>query len=140
MILNKIINKKILIIFLFISTSIFTIPTRTNREIILINYDNVESSFLRLPNHSATWYNLPGNKTYSGEKFHKDSLTAAYNFKSMGTMLKITNLYNNKSVIVRVNDKMGIKSKNNIDLSKGAFKKIASTNRGRIKVKIEEIL
>jgi rare lipoprotein A len=60
--------------------------------------------------HIATWYNLHGNRTASGERFHKDSLTAAYNFVKLGTYLKVTNISNEESVIVKVTDRMGNKT------------------------------
>lgn len=86
----------------------------------------------------ATWYQAHGSKTYSGETFHKDSLTAAY-YAKMGTQLKVTNKSNGKSVIVRVTDRMDSKTKNRIDLSKKAFEEIADKNSGRIKVTVDVI-
>lgn len=86
----------------------------------------------------ATWYEMHGSKTYSGEIFHKDSLIAAY-YTKMGTYLKVTNLENQKSIIVKVIDRMGSSSKNKIDLSKKAFNMIGSSSSGRIKVSVEEI-
>lgn len=87
--------------------------------------------------NTATWYNLHGNRTASGERFHQDSLTAAYNFCELGTYLRVTNISNNESVIVKVNDRMGYKGRNHIDLSKCAFDSIGNIGSGRIKVKIE---
>jgi len=89
--------------------------------------------------HIATWYNLHGNKTASGERFHKDSLTAAYNFVKLGTYLKVTNISNEESVIVKVTDRMGNKSPNRIDLSICAFDSIANLSSGKAKVIIEVI-
>jgi rare lipoprotein A len=90
--------------------------------------------------HSATWYNPHGARTASGEKFHKDSLTCAYNFSKMGSYLKVTNTYTNEEVIVKVTDRMGNKSSNHIDLSKCAFDSIGDPNSGRIKVIVEEVV
>jgi len=89
--------------------------------------------------HIATWYNLEGNTTASGEIFHKDSLIAAYNFANFGTYLKVTNLSNNQSIIVKVTDRMELKDINRIDLSLSAFDSIASLSTGRLDVKIERI-
>lgn len=89
--------------------------------------------------HSATWYNPHGARTASGLKFHKDSLTAAYNYSKMGTYLRVTNIVDSISVIVKVTDRMGNKSKNIIDLSKCAFDSIGNPRSGRIKVIVEEI-
>jgi rare lipoprotein A len=86
----------------------------------------------------ATWYQAHGSKTYSGEHFHRDSLTAAY-YTKMGTYLRVTNKNNGKSVIVRVTDRMGSKTKNKIDLSKKAFEEIANINSGRVRVIVEVI-
>jgi rare lipoprotein A len=88
---------------------------------------------------SATWYNMHGAKTASGERMHKDSLTAAYNSKSFGTKLEITNLDNLKVCTVRVTDRMGNNISGKIDLSYAAFGKLANHGQGRIKVKIKEI-
>ena len=96
--------------------------------------------YVKKPNvHSATWYNMHGHKTASGERFHKDSLTAAYNYSKLGTYLRVTNTSTNLSVVVKVNDRMGYKGGNHIDLSKCAFDSIGNTGSGRIKVIVEEI-
>ena len=89
--------------------------------------------------HCATWYNLHGHRTASGEVFHRDSLTAAYNFAKFGAYLKVTNVKNKESVIVKVTDRMGNKTVNRIDLSISAFDSIAPTSTGRLIVTIEEI-
>lgn len=89
--------------------------------------------------HTATWYNPHGSRTASGLRFHKDSLTAAYNFSKMKSLLKITNTATNQSVIVKVTDRMGYKGKNHIDLSKAAFDSIGNPKSGRIRVIVEEI-
>ncbi len=89
--------------------------------------------------HTATWYDLTGRLTSSGERFHRDSLTCAYNFASFGTLLKITNLSNDSSVIVKVTDRMGYKGKKHIDLSKSAFDSIGDLSSGRLKVNIEVV-
>lgn len=88
--------------------------------------------------NTATWYNPHGARTTSGSRFHKDSLTAAYNFSKMGSYLRVTNIYDSVSIVVKVTDRMGNKSKNIIDLSKCAFDSIGNRS-GRIKVFVEEI-
>lgn len=81
--------------------------------------------------------------TASGERFDENDLTCAMRRRDWGAMFKVTNLENGKSVIVRLNDFGPNKKLHNkgrvIDLSKGAFQKIASLNKGVIKVKVEEI-
>jgi rare lipoprotein A len=90
--------------------------------------------------HSATWYNPHGARTASGLRFHKDSLTCAYNFTKMHSLLKVTNFNTNEFIIVKVIDRMGNKSSNHIDLSKCAFDSIGDPKSGRIKVIVEEVI
>lgn len=89
--------------------------------------------------YEATYYggSFHGNLTYSGEKFDKNKMTCASNHFKIGTMLEVTNPINNKSVVVKVNDKGQMKN-NVIDLSERAFKRIASLKEGRIKVTIKK--
>lgn len=88
--------------------------------------------------YESTWYNLEGNITKSGEVFKSNKMTCASNKFPIGAILKVTNTKNKKSVIVRVND-CGKMKDNVIDLSKGAFKKIAKLEEGRIKIRVNII-
>jgi rare lipoprotein A len=85
--------------------------------------------------YESTWYNLEGNITKSGEVFKSNGMTCASNKFPIGAILKVTNKENKRSVIVRVND-CGKMKDNVIDLSQGAFKKIAKLEEGRIKIKV----
>jgi len=121
----------------FIESDVVNIKTTTKAIKSIESIKPVETSYDEI--HSATWYNLHDHYTASGEKFHRDSLTAAYNNAKFGTYLKVTNLKNNESIIVKVTDRMGNKSPNRIDLSLCAFDSISSPSSGRLKVKLEEI-
>lgn len=87
----------------------------------------------------ATWYNMHGARTASGTRMHRDSLTAAYNYASYGTKLRVINIETNDSCIITVTDRMGSTSRNRIDLSWAAFGSIAKHSLGRINVVIEPI-
>jgi rare lipoprotein A len=81
-----------------------------------------------------------GRRTANGEIFTSKDLTCAHMFYKFGTRLRITNLKNGKSVIVRVNDRGKFdKYGRYVDLSHAAFTRIASTKTGVIKVKIENL-
>ena len=81
-----------------------------------------------------------GKRTASGEIFNMNSLTCASNTYKMGTMLKVTNMGNGKSVTVKVNDTGGFgKYGRVIDLSKAAFATIASLKSGIINVLVEKL-
>jgi rare lipoprotein A len=73
----------------------------------------------------ASWYgNESGNRTASGERFNPKALTAAHKHLPFGTRVKVTNLKNNKSVIVKINDRGPFVRGRIIDLSKYAAKAI----------------
>lgn len=67
-------------------------------------------------------------------------MTTASNSHKMGTILEVTNLANSKKIRVRVNDKGDFtKYGRTLDLSRGAFAKIADIKQGLVKVKIKVI-
>ena len=78
-----------------------------------------------------------GRTTSSGEMYDKNALTAAHNRLPLGTRLKVTNLKNHRSVIVKVNDRMHPSNKRLIDLSRKAAKELGFIKSGLTKVKIE---
>ncbi|MGB7054094.1 MAG: septal ring lytic transglycosylase RlpA family protein [bacterium] len=87
----------------------------------------------------ASYYgdDFHGRKTASGEVFDQWKLTCAHRDLPFGTRLKVTNLQNKKSVLVRVNDRGPWVSGRLIDLSYAAAKKIDMIKKGVVKVKIE---
>ena len=77
-----------------------------------------------------------GKKTASGEIYDKAKLTAAHKKLPMGTKVKVTNVANNKSVVVTVNDRMGASSKAVIDVTPRAAEELGFKG-GEAKVKLE---
>ncbi len=84
--------------------------------------------------YGGSWH---GKKTANGEIFNENSLTAAHKTLPFGTKVKVTNLDNGKSVVVRINDRGPYSKGRVIDLSKVAFSRIASTSKGVTRVKLE---
>ncbi len=78
-----------------------------------------------------------GRKTASGQIFSQDKLTCACNILPLGTLLKVTNLSNGKSVKVVINDRLHPKMNRLVDLSKSAAKKLGFISNGLVKVKVE---
>lgn len=75
-----------------------------------------------------------------GEKYDKTALMAATHRQySLGSSLRVTNLLNNKSVTVKVNDRMNPKSKCIIDLSRKAAEELDMVHAGHAKVRIEPV-
>lgn len=82
-----------------------------------------------------------GTKTASGVPFDENKMTAASRFLKMGTVVRVTNLKNKKSVVVRITDWGPHKRLKDriIDLSIGSFKKICDPKQGLFKCKVEII-
>lgn len=89
----------------------------------------------------ASYYSdkFNGRKTASGEIFNQNKLTAACNQLPLGTRIKVTNIKNGVTVIVKVNDRLHPKMKRVVDLSKSAAKKIGLTTEGVTRVKVEVV-
>lgn len=87
-------------------------------------------------NGTASWYGkrFHGRKTANGERYNMHALTVAHKKLPFGTLLEVTNLSNNKTVIVRVNDRGPYVGRRIIDLSYGAAKEIDMVNDGTTKV------
>lgn len=87
----------------------------------------------------ASYYHdkFNGRKTASGEVFDNSKFTAANRTLPFGTNIKVTNLDNGKSVVVRVNDRGPYHSSRALDMSKAAFDEIGNTNHGTIPVEYE---
>ena len=82
---------------------------------------------------------LAGHRTASGERFSPSGFTAAHRTLPIGTKLRVTNLANGKSVIVRVNDRGPGPRSRILDLSLGAARQIAMVRSGTAQVRIERV-
>jgi rare lipoprotein A len=88
---------------------------------------------------TASWYGpgFHGRSTANGEKFNKYDMTAAHRTLPFGTKVRVTNLRNGRSVIVRINDRGPFSGGRIIDLSYGAAKTIGIHNSGVGSVRLE---
>lgn len=80
-----------------------------------------------------------GRKTANNEIFDQNELTAAHKKLPFGTQVKVTNLANDRSVVVKINDRMARRNKNVIDLTKRAAEELGFVKSGRAKVKLEVV-
>lgn len=90
----------------------------------------------------ASWYGkaFHGRKTTSGERYDMHEMTAAHPTLPIPSYVRVTNLANDKSVIVRINDRGPFHGKRIIDLSYAAAKKLGYVNRGVANVRVEQIV
>jgi len=98
-----------------------------------------QSSFVQYGKASYYGDEFHGRKTASGEIFNKWDYTCAHKTLPFGSKVKVTNLKNNKSVIVKINDRGPFVKGRIIDLSYAAAKKIGMIRYGVVKVKIEKL-
>jgi len=89
----------------------------------------------------SSWYGpgFHGKKTANGEIYDQMALTAAHKSLKFGTLLKVTNPRNGRSVIVRINDRGPYIEGRDLDLSKAAAKELGLMRRGVARMKVEEI-
>lgn len=104
-----------------------TVPAAKSTKIPLIQYG------------IASFYDnkFEGRLTSNGEVFTQKKLTAASNTLPLNCWVKVTNLSNKRSVILRITDRMHPKNKRLIDLSRAAASSLSYTGKGLTKVKVE---
>ncbi len=105
---------------------------------------------------NVSWYGpgFHGKMTANGETYNQDDITAASPVLPFNTLVRVTNLDNGKSIVVRINDRGPYKCikgtstavrplephpKRGFDLSKGAFSKIANIDKGVLNIKYQII-
>lgn len=89
----------------------------------------------------ASYYHLKfnGNKTASGDIYNSSLFTAAHKTLPINSYALVTNLHNNRKVIVRINDRGPFSDKRLIDLSHAAAKELGLIARGTGQVRIEAL-
>lgn len=110
-----------------------------NEEEVLLNtslVDYIDKGMMK-----ASWYGpkFHGRITANGELFDQMALTAAHKKLKFGTLLRITNPKNDKSVVVRINDRGPYIAGRQLDLSKAAALELGMIEKGVLKLKVEEI-
>jgi rare lipoprotein A len=93
----------------------------------------------RIQYGTASFYSnkFQGRKTAIGEPYDKNKMTCAHNSLPLGTWIKVTNLRNGKSVVVRITDRLHYKNKRLVDLSRVAASKLGYLKRGLTRVKVQ---
>jgi rare lipoprotein A len=90
---------------------------------------------------TASYYSnsFNGKKTANGEIYSHKKMTAACNVLPLGTWIRVTNLRNGKSVVVKTNDRLHLKMKRVVDLSREAAEKLGYVKSGLTRVRVEVI-
>ena len=90
---------------------------------------------------TASYYSntFNGKRTANGEIYSQKKMTAACNVLPLGTWIRVTNLRNGKSVIVKTNDRLHTRMKRVVDLSREAANKLGYLKSGLTRVRVEVI-
>ena len=90
---------------------------------------------------TASYYSntFNGKKTANGEIYSHKKMTAACNVLPLGTWIRVTNLRNGKSVVVKTNDRLHTRMKRVVDLSREAADKLDYVKSGLTRVRVEVI-
>ena len=89
----------------------------------------------------ASWYGheFARRRTASGEAFDPQDMTGAHRTLPLGSKVRVTNLHNGRSVLVKINDRGPYRYRRAIDLSYGAARVLGMVRRGVARVRIELI-
>jgi len=90
---------------------------------------------------NASWYGAPfhGRRASNGEIYDMNKMTAAHRTMAFGTMVRVTNLANGKTVVVRITDRGPFVDNRILDLSRAAAQQIESIGPGVVRVRLEVI-
>jgi rare lipoprotein A len=115
--------------------------TTSNQNAKSKNYRKHPDYKTKIHYGTASFYanKFEGKQTANGEIFSQKKLTAASNIIRLNEWVRVTNIHNNMSVIVRITDRMHRNNKRLIDLSRAAAKKLRYTGNGLTSVKVENL-
>jgi rare lipoprotein A len=126
-------------ITILVSPAIHAQLGNADKEKPAIEEKKVEPKNQRVIYGVASYYadKFNGRETANGEIYDGNKMTAACNQLPLGTWIRVTNLSNNRSVIVKTNDRLHIRMKRVVDLSHLAAEKLGYIGRGLTKVRVE---
>ena len=100
-----------------------------------------QETFETVGEGEASYYGneLAGNRTASGERFDPHAFTCAHRSLPLGTLVRVTNLSNGRSVLVRVNDRGPFVRSRMLDISLAAARDIDMVRAGKAMVRLEVV-
>lgn len=124
---------------LLVKTDFIPAPVKTEQKTPVKAEQKKPEKSARILYGQASFYasKFEGRKTANGEIFRHEKLTAACNSLPLGTWIKVTNLRNGKSVVVKTNDRLHPKTKRLVDLTHSAAQKLGFIKSGLTRVKVE---
>ncbi len=116
-----------------------SVPADVNAQPELTPKAKIAAQRKALLRGMATWYGtvFNGRKTASGETFDMYAMTACHPTLPFGSLVRVVNLKNKRSVVVRITDRGDLSEGRIIDLSYGAAERLAMTEAGLAPVVLE---
>lgn len=126
---------------LFVTIVVISVPVCTKAQSKTTANKLKAKKTTRVFYGQASYYSnkFNGRRTANGEIFSQKKLTCACNVLPLGTWIKVTNLKNGKSVVVKINDRIHPRMKRITDLSRAAAARLGYIDRGLTRVKVELI-
>jgi rare lipoprotein A len=133
-------------VYKYLTNPLLIIYKTLNRKMriiitLIIGFVTLTSS-LANQTGQASWYSIKcngGTKTASGERLVDSAPTAAHKTLPMGTKVKVTNLHNGKSEIVKISDRGPYTKGRIIDVTVGVAERLGFKKNGVAKVKVEVV-
>lgn len=129
--------------FVAVNETIPEVVTAAEAETVLadeIVTENVsEISYIKEETYKASWYGpgFHGRLTANGETYDQEAMTAAHKSLPFNTLLKVTNPKNEKSIVIRINDRGPYIHGRDLDLSKAAARELGMLYGGVADLKVE---
>jgi rare lipoprotein A len=133
-------RKSILMTVTLLLTALLSSCTTTSRATAQSSSAQEQWKVNTVQHGKASWYSIKtnyGTKTASGERLHNHASTAAHKTLPMGTMVRVTNMANGKSEVVRINDRGPYIRGRIIDVTVGCAERLGFYSRGVVPVKVE---
>lgn len=136
----------LIILSVFILHACGSAPRFTSKGRIETNRKNssrfenyLTSEILETQKGIASFYSdqFNGKITYSGEVYNMFGLSAAHPSYQMGTIIRVTNISNNRSIVIPINDRMPFRPDRIIDLSLGTAQELDMVSAGITEVKVD---
>lgn len=126
-------------LFLPSTTAPSAVPIASATPALLAPQKPLETETTHALHGIATWYGgvFNGRKTASGERFDMYAMTACHPTLPFGSLVRVVNLKNGRSVVVRITDRGYLYKGRILDLSYGAAQRLAMTKAGLAEVRLE---
>ncbi|AQZ93513.1 septal ring lytic transglycosylase RlpA family protein [Halopseudomonas phragmitis] len=116
---------------------LLTLLACTSAPAVASHGNSIEADWSEVGKASFYSSRLHGRRTASGEPYDQGSMTAAHPSLPFGTLVRVTNLNNGRSVVLRINDRGPFVGGRVIDVSRVAAEQLGMVRAGSVRVRVE---